>query len=133
MRAEKRHVELAAVERHQERELGDVGGKLVEVDALDEQGQPAAAERADHRHRVVLGRQAGRFDVQEERAVGELCIKPPRFPRGQPRRKTQRRPRPRRPTSGAPAGTAVRQTPRARRPSSTAARKVGPIKDPLSP
>ena len=84
MRAEKRHVELAAVERDQKRKLGDVGGKLVEVDALDEQRKLAAAQGADHRHRVMLGRQAGRLDVQEKRALGELGIKPPRFPRGQP-------------------------------------------------
>ena len=38
------HVELAAVEGDQERELSDVGRELVEVDALDEQGQPAAAQ-----------------------------------------------------------------------------------------
>ena len=47
MRPQERHVELAAVESDQQRELRDVGGELVEVDALDEQGQLAAAQRAD--------------------------------------------------------------------------------------
>ena len=44
MRPQERHVELAAVERDQEWELGDVGGELTEIDSFDEQRQLAAAE-----------------------------------------------------------------------------------------
>ncbi len=63
--------------------LPDVGGELVEVDALDEQGQPAAAQSADHRHLVVVGRQARGLDVQEEGPAGEVRVEPPHFPAGQ--------------------------------------------------
>ena len=43
MHPQERHVELAAVEGDQQRKLRDVGRELVKVDALDEQGQLAAA------------------------------------------------------------------------------------------
>ena len=76
---QERHVELAAVERHQQRKLGDIGGELFEVDAVDEQGQFAAAQRADERHLIVVGRQAGGLDVQEQRLVGEIRVEPPRL------------------------------------------------------
>ena len=80
MYAEEGHVEHAAVERDQERELGDVGGKLVEVHSVDEQRQPPAGEAADHGHGVVWAAKPVVSMSKKHGVVGELRIEPPRLP-----------------------------------------------------
>ena len=79
MGPEEGHVELAAVVADQEREPGDVGRELVEVDPLDEQGELAVAERPDHGHVVVFAGEPRRLDVEEQGPVGELGVEPPRL------------------------------------------------------